>query len=92
MPDVPTMAEAGVSDFEATFWLAMFAPAGTPKSIVEKINGELATVLQSVSVKAAFEAQGVEPKRSSPDELGAMLRRDIDTFRDVSVKYGIKLE
>jgi tripartite-type tricarboxylate transporter receptor subunit TctC len=92
LPDVPTMTEAGIPDYEATFWLAMFAPAGTPPAIVARLNREMAEVLKTDEIKSAFAAQGVDPESSSPEELGAMLRRDIDSFRSVIAKSGIKSE
>jgi tripartite-type tricarboxylate transporter receptor subunit TctC len=90
MPDVPTMAEAGVADYEATFWLAVFAPAGTPARIVARLNRELTEVLKAEELKKAFAQQGVEPEHSSPEGLGSVLRRDIEAFRDVVMKGGIK--
>jgi len=87
---VPTMAEAGIADYEATFWLAMFAPAGTPARIVARLNRELAEVLKAEELKKAFARQGVEPEHSSPEELESLLRRDIGAFRDVVMKAGIK--
>ena len=90
MPDVPTMAEAGVPDYEEVFWLAMFAPAGTPPAIVKRLNGELAEVLKTEEVKTAFAAQGVEPEHSTPEQLGALLRRDIAAFHDIAASAGIK--
>jgi tripartite-type tricarboxylate transporter receptor subunit TctC len=90
MPDVPTMAEAGVADYEATFWLAMFAPAGTSAAIVARLNRELADVLKTDAVKQAFAAQGVVPEHSTPEALGVLLQRDIETFRGVMTKAGIQ--
>ena len=90
MPDVPTMAEAGIPDYQATFWLAMFAPAGTPPAIVARLNRAMADVLKTDEIKNAFTVQGVDPESSSPEELGAMLHRDIDSFRDIIIKAGIK--
>jgi tripartite-type tricarboxylate transporter receptor subunit TctC len=90
MPEVPTMAEAGVPDYEATFWLAMFAPAGTPAAIVARLNRELAEVLAGDELKKAFAPQGIEPEHSSPEALGELLRRDITAFREVASKAGIK--
>jgi tripartite-type tricarboxylate transporter receptor subunit TctC len=90
MPDVPTMAEAGVPGYEATFWLAMFAPAGAPATIVARLNRELAEVLKAEDLKKAFAPQGVEPEHSTPEELAALLRHDIDDFRGVAVRAGIK--
>jgi tripartite-type tricarboxylate transporter receptor subunit TctC len=89
MPDVPTIAEAGIPDYEQTFWLAMFGPAGVPTPIVARLNREVAAGLQTEAVKNAFMAQGVETERSTPDGLGEILRQDIDAYREVASKAGI---
>jgi tripartite-type tricarboxylate transporter receptor subunit TctC len=89
MPDVPTIAEAGIPAYEQTFWLAMFGPAGVPTPIVARLNREVAAGLQTEAVKNAFMAQGVETERSTPDGLGEILRQDIDAYREVASKAGI---
>src|SRR5262249_41795479 len=89
LKDVPTMAEAGIPDYEQTFWLAMFAPAGTPADIVAKLQQAGWAGLKTEEVKQAFIQQGVETEHSTPDGLGAILRRDIDIYREVASKAGI---
>jgi tripartite-type tricarboxylate transporter receptor subunit TctC len=89
MPDVPTIAEAGIPDYEQTFWLAMFGPAGMPASIVARLNREVAAGLQTDAVKNAFVAQGVETEHSTPEGLGEILRQDIAAYREVASKAGI---
>jgi tripartite-type tricarboxylate transporter receptor subunit TctC len=89
MPDVPTIAEAGIPDYEQTFWLAMFGPAGMPASIVARLNREVAAGLQTDAVKSAFVAQGVETEHSTPEGLGEILRQDIAAYREVASKAGI---
>jgi tripartite-type tricarboxylate transporter receptor subunit TctC len=66
MPHVPTMAEAGISDYEQTFRLALFAPAGTPAPIVARLNREIGAGLTTGAVIDAFTAQGVEAEHSTP--------------------------
>jgi tripartite-type tricarboxylate transporter receptor subunit TctC len=89
MPEVPTMAEAGILDYEQTFWLAIFAPAGTPDPIIHRINREVGAGLQTDAVKNAFIVQGVVTEHSTPKELGEILRKDIDAYRNVASKAGI---
>jgi tripartite-type tricarboxylate transporter receptor subunit TctC len=89
LKDVPTMAEAGIPDYEQTFWLAMFGPAGMPAEIVTRLNRAVGAALQTEEVKQAFVQQGVETEHSTPEELGATLRRDIDAYREVATKAGI---
>jgi tripartite-type tricarboxylate transporter receptor subunit TctC len=89
MQDVPTMVEAGIPDYEQTFWLAMFGPAGTPAPIVARLNREVTAGLQTEAVKNAFMVQGVETEPSTPAGLGEILRHDIDEYRVVATKAGI---
>jgi|KBSMisStaDraftv2_1062788.scaffolds.fasta_scaffold14157_3 tripartite-type tricarboxylate transporter receptor subunit TctC len=89
MPDVPTMAEAGIPDYEQTFWLAMFAPAGTPAPIMTRLNREIGAGLLTDAVINAFIAQGVETEHSTPEALGEILVRDIEAYRQVASKAGI---
>lgn len=90
MPDVPTIAEAGIPDYEQTFWLATFGPAGMPAPIVARLNREIAAGLQTDAVKNAFMVQGVETEHSTSEGLGEILRQDIDTYRKVASKAGIR--
>jgi tripartite-type tricarboxylate transporter receptor subunit TctC len=89
MPDVPTMAEAGIPDYEQTFWLAMFAPAGTPAPLVARVNREIGAGLLTDAVIKAFVAQGVETEHSTPEGLAEILVRDIENYREVASKTGI---
>jgi tripartite-type tricarboxylate transporter receptor subunit TctC len=89
MPEVPTMGEAGIPDYEQTFWLAIFAPAGTPDPVIHRLNREIAAGLQTGAVKSAFVSQGVETEHSTPLELGEILKRDIENYRGVASKAKI---
>lgn len=88
-PGVPTMAEAGIPDYEHTFWVAMFAPAGTPESILVRLNREVAAGLATDSVKQAFNTQGVETEYSGSAGLQRILQHDIESYRNVASKAGI---
>jgi len=79
MQDVPTMAEEGIHDYEQTFWLAVFGPAGTPGDIIARLNREIAAGPMTDEVKKAFIAQGVETEHSTPEALGEIVRRDVAT-------------
>jgi tripartite-type tricarboxylate transporter receptor subunit TctC len=83
MPDVPTVAESGVPGYEATIWLGVMAPAGTPKPIVDKLNAEIAKVLNRADVRAAWAKQGAVPRIMSPAEFDAFLRKDIEKWAGV---------
>jgi tripartite-type tricarboxylate transporter receptor subunit TctC len=90
MPDVPTVAEAGVPGYEATIWLGLMAPTGTPKPVVDKLNAEVNKVLARPDTKEAWAKQGAVPMAMSPAEFDTYLRADIDKWADVIQKAGIK--
>jgi tripartite-type tricarboxylate transporter receptor subunit TctC len=84
LPDVPTIAEAGVPGFEATIWLGLMAPAGTPKPIVDKLNAAINQTISRPEIIAAWDGQGAIPMRMSPAELDAFLRKDIEKWAQVA--------
>jgi tripartite-type tricarboxylate transporter receptor subunit TctC len=90
MPDVPTVAEAGVPGYETTIWLGLMAPAGTPKPIVDKLNAQVNKVLNRAETKEAWAKQGANPLVMSPAEFDAYLRKDIEKWAGVIQKAGIK--
>ncbi|MDB5253923.1 MAG: hypothetical protein JWP27_3092, partial [Flaviaesturariibacter sp.] len=73
LPDVPTFAEAGVADFNFTTWVALFAPKGTPRAVIDKLNAETAKALTDPVVRERLLGLGLEPKTMSPDELGKLV-------------------
>jgi len=89
-PDVPTVAEAGVPAYEATIWLGVMAPAGTPQPIVDKLNAEIAKVINRADVKENWAKQGAVPLVMSPAEFDKYLRADIEKWARVVQKSGIK--
>ncbi|HKS64569.1 MAG TPA: tripartite tricarboxylate transporter substrate binding protein [Xanthobacteraceae bacterium] len=89
-PNVPTVAEAGVPGYEATIWLGVMAPAGTPQPIVDKLNAEIAKVINRPDVKDAWAKQGAVPMVMSPAEFDKYLRADIEKWAKVVQKSGIK--
>jgi tripartite-type tricarboxylate transporter receptor subunit TctC len=92
LPNVPTISEAGVPGYEATIWLGIMAPAGTPKPIVDKLNAEINKVLSKPEVKEAWAKQGAEPLVMSPAEFDTYLRGDIDKWAKVIQTAGIKVQ
>ncbi len=92
LPDVPTIAEAGVPGYEATIWLGIMAPAGTPQAIVDKLNAEINKVLAKPEVKEAWVKQGAEPMIMTPAEFDKYLRGDIDKWAKVIQTAGIKVQ
>jgi tripartite-type tricarboxylate transporter receptor subunit TctC len=87
-PDVPTVSESGVPGYEATIWLGVMAPAKTPQAIVDKLNAEIAKVINRADVKEAWAKQGAVPMLMSPKEFDAYLRKDVDKWADVVKKTG----
>ncbi len=87
-PDVPTVSESGVPGYEATIWLGLMAPAKTPQPIIDKLNAEIAKIINRPDVKEAWAKQGAVPMVMSPSEFDAFLRKDIDKWADVVKKTG----
>jgi tripartite-type tricarboxylate transporter receptor subunit TctC len=80
LPAVPTLREAGVKDFQFTQWLALLAPAGTPREVVVKLNGGLRDTLNSKEVRDKFAQQGFEPFITSPEEAGKFIAAEVQRF------------
>jgi tripartite-type tricarboxylate transporter receptor subunit TctC len=83
MPDVPTIAEAGVPGYEATIWLGVMAPAKTPQPIVDMLNAEIRKIMERPDVKVAWAKQGANPMSMTPAEFDKYLRADIDKWAKV---------
>src|SRR5436309_2452499 len=90
LPDVPTIAEAGVPGYESTIWLGIMAPAGTPKAIVDKLNAEINKVITRPDVKAAWNRQGAVPLVMTPGEFETYLRADIEKWAQVVKTAGLR--
>ena len=91
-PDVPTVDEAGVPGYEATIWLGLMAPAGTPRPVLEKLNGAVNKVLESPEVKETWAKQGAVPMGMSIDEFEKFLRADIVKWSKVVKLSGAKVD
>src|SRR6185295_10003149 len=78
LPDVPTMAEAALPGYQFQAWFGVFAPARTPRPIVEKISGEIARIVELPDIKKQMQAQGEEGRASSPEEFSKFVRAEID--------------
>jgi tripartite-type tricarboxylate transporter receptor subunit TctC len=90
LPDVPTIAEAGVKDYEATIWLGIMAPVGTPKPIVDRLNAEIGKIVARPDVKKAWNEQGAEPMAMTPAEFEKYLNADIAKWAHVVKVAGVK--
>jgi tripartite-type tricarboxylate transporter receptor subunit TctC len=92
LPDVPTMQEAGVAGYEASVWLALLAPAGTPHDIVARLNAEIAKLMNSPDTRKALYDAGVEGAPSSPEAMSELMAREMARWGKVVRDTGIKLE
>jgi len=92
LPDVPAMAEAGLPGYEFQAWFGVFAPAGTPRPIVDKISREIARIVDLPDIKKQFMTQGEEGKASTPDEFTRFVRAEIGKYSKVVKLAGIKVE
>jgi tripartite-type tricarboxylate transporter receptor subunit TctC len=89
---VPTMQEAGVPGYDASVWLALLAPAGTPRDIVVKLNTEIGKLMASADTKKALYDAGVEVAPSTPEAMSDYMVKEMDRWGKVVKDAGIKLE
>src|SRR5262249_29649619 len=92
LPEVPTLAEAGLPGYEASLWMAMVAPAGTPRPIVDRLQRDTAASLTSTAGKEALVQQGLDPDPGTPEVLAARIHDEIAKWREVIGKAGIQPE
>jgi tripartite-type tricarboxylate transporter receptor subunit TctC len=90
LPDVPTISEAGVKGYEATIWLGIMTPTGTPKPIVDRLNAEIGKIVARPDVKKAWNEQGAEPMAMTPAEFEKFLNADIAKWANVVKVAGVK--
>jgi tripartite-type tricarboxylate transporter receptor subunit TctC len=80
LPDVPTMREAGVKDFQFTQWLVLLAPANTPREVVGRLNGALKDTLNSKELRDKFSQQGFDAFITTPEEAGKFIASEVERF------------
>lgn len=91
-PQVPTVAEEGVTGFDADIWYGFLVPAATPPAIVQKLSKDLQTVLQDPDLQAKLRARGVEPAYLDSKQSTELMRRDVARWRDVAERIKLKLD
>ena len=92
MPDLPTIAESGLPNYEAVAWYGLVAPAGTPGAIIEKLGEALDRTMKSPETLRRLTQQGTEPVISAPDALANQIRTDISSYRNLIHESGISIE
>ena len=92
LPDVPTLQEAGVPGYEASVWLALLAPAGTPRDIVNKLNAEINKLMSAPDTRKALYDAGVEVSPSTPEAMSEYMTQELARWGKVVKDTGIKIE
>ncbi|HET9471002.1 MAG TPA: tripartite tricarboxylate transporter substrate binding protein [Usitatibacter sp.] len=92
LPDVPTVAEAGLPNYEVTTWYGVLAPAGTPKPIVARLNAEIVRVMHAPDLQERFAATGTEPRTSTPEEFAEFIRQEMAKWGKVVRQAGLKAD
>jgi len=92
MPDLPTVAESGVPGFEAMTWYGYMAPAKTPRAIVDRLQKEIAAIVNLPDVRQTFVSQGNKPLANTPAEFAKVIKNDADKWGALGKKLGVKLD
>ena len=92
LPGVPTSKEAGVDDFVMPIWYAMFAPAATPRDIVQRLNAEINRALELPELKDRLSAAGVDPWPGTPDDLARLVKNETARYAAIAKKAGLRPE
>ena len=92
LPDVPTVTESGVPGYEATIWLGLMAPKGTPKDIIDKLNATINQTLRQAEVRQQWAKQGAVPMVMNPVEFEKYLSDDIQKWGAVIKSANIKVD
>jgi tripartite-type tricarboxylate transporter receptor subunit TctC len=88
LPDVPTLEEAGVAGYDATIWLGLLAPPGTPREVIAKLNASITRILSTPEAKKLMSSAGVDVATSTPEEFAALMRSELDRWGKVVRETG----
>ncbi len=92
LPDVPTLAEQGIANVNVSQWYAMFAPAKTPKAVVDRLNREMNSVLDDKATQKKIEDHGAEVETSTPEQLKALVQKELARWKGVVAAAKLKAE
>ena len=92
LPEVPTFAEVGYPKVAVSLWYGLLAPAGTPLSIVERLNREVVKALDTPEVRERLQAQGAEPMPGAPEAFASFMREEMARWAPVVKQAGVKLD
>jgi len=92
LPDLPTLAEAGVPGYDMSLWIGLFAPAGTPRPVVAKLSAEVARIVRLPDVRDKLVGMGVDPLGNSPEQVAEWIRAELARYRPVVRAANIKAE
>jgi tripartite-type tricarboxylate transporter receptor subunit TctC len=91
-PGIPTLAESGLAGYEVILWHGIAGPKGLPRAIVDRINAEVSAIVKLKDTAEQLQTDGVSPISSTPDELQATIRKEIEMWRKVIHDSGITLQ
>jgi len=90
LPQVPTLAEQGLRDYEVTLWFGLWAPAGTPAAVVQKLNQSINAIVQEPQVREQFARLGMQPSPMKPEQFAKFVREEIDVYKRIVKQAGIE--
>src|SRR6266850_112744 len=91
-PDIPTLSESGLPDFEVIAWWGLLAPAKTPRAVVNALNREMRSVLELADVRRSLVDQGMDPAAGTPEQFGALIKADMEKWGAIGARLGVKLD
>jgi tripartite-type tricarboxylate transporter receptor subunit TctC len=92
LPNVPTVAEAGLKGYEVSSWHGFMVPAGTPSTVIDKLNKQINLILKQEDIRRTFQEQGVVPDGGSPSQFEVFIRKQMDIWKKVVAQSGITPE
>lgn len=92
LPELPTMIEAGLADYEVVLWTSLFAPAGTPRPVIDRLRLQAAKVLQLPDIREKLAAFGIDPVGNTPEELAAIVKADIEKWAAVARSANVRAD